>query len=307
VSWDNLGAFSTFPQARRKEFARRLLRLVLGQEQDSLLSLDEVRGRLQAYEQWYVGLRTIPLDDIVGSVDRATDFDKEFLPKRQSMEPRWQRVEQRFEHEAFPPIKAFKVGDAYFVEDGHHRVAIARQRKTEFIDAEITEVKSPVPITPDVDIAEIIHQGMRRWFMRESGLELVRPKAAIDFSRPHSYPELLDIVQAHGFELMLHRQKVVAPAVAAADWYDHRYLPALELIRARGLPRRFPKASDADLYLRVYAQHRELVAVGGPHDVEEAVISAEESASSSPLTAKTRRAVEKVIEEVKGTSKSESE
>ena len=47
MTWDGFGGFSTFPQARRKELARRLVRLVLGQEQDSLLSLDEVRGLLE--------------------------------------------------------------------------------------------------------------------------------------------------------------------------------------------------------------------------------------------------------------------
>jgi hypothetical protein len=306
MSWENLGSFSTFPQARRKELARRLGRLVLGQEQDSLLSLDEVRSRLEAYEQWYVGLRTILVDDIVGSVDRSTDFDRAFLPKRQSMGSRWQRVEQRFEHEAFPPITAFKVGDAYFVEDGHHRVAIAKQRKTEFIDAEVTEVKSPVPITPDTEIAEIIHQGMRRWFMQESGLSLVRPKAAINPSRPHAYPELLDIVRANGFELMLRRQSVVAPAVAAVDWYDHQYLPALELIKSRGLPDRFPRATDTDLYLRVLAQSRELIAVGEEPDLDKAIASTG-SAGAEPLTAKTRRVVKKVIEEVKDTLGDEEE
>jgi hypothetical protein len=299
MSWETLGGFSTFPQARRKELARRLVRLVQGHEQDTLLPLDEVRARLEAYEQWYVGLRTIRVDDIIGSVDRSTDFDRAFLPKRQSMASRWQQVEQRFEHEAFPPITVFKVGDAYFVEDGHHRVGIARQRKTEFIDAEVTEVKSPVTITQDTDIAEVIHQGMRRWFMRESGLELVRPKALIQPSRPHAYPELLDIVQANGFEFMLSRQEVVAPAVAAAGWYDHHYLPAVELIRSRGLPKRFPKATDTDLYLRVHSQHRELIAAGQPHDVEEAIASTQ-STSQTQLTARTRRAVEKVIGDVTG-------
>ena len=293
MSWETLPGFSTFPQARRKELAKRLVSLVRGRGPDALLSLDEVRERLGAYEQSYVGLRTIRLSQIVGSVDRTTDFDREFLPKRENMAPRWRRVEQTFETEAFPPIVVYKVGDAYFVEDGHHRVAIARQRKTEFIDADVTEVKSPVPIRPDTDVAEIIHKGLRQWFMRESGLNLVRPQAVIEPSRPHAYTELLDIVQANGFELMLSRQKVVAPAVAAADWYDHLYLPALDLIRARGLPERFPRASDTDLYLRVHAQHRELVATGGPHGVDEAITSTE-SASPKQLTAKTQRAVEDV-------------
>ena len=303
MSWETLPGFSTFPKARRKEAARRLVRLVQGRDPDDLLSLDEVRKRLGAYEQWYVGFRTIKVSQIVGSVDRTTDFDREFLPKRQNMEPRWRGVEQTFETEAFPPIVVYKVGDAYFVEDGHHRVAIARQRKTEFIDADVTEINSPVPITPDTDVAEIIHQGLRQWFVRESGLNLVRPQAVVAPSRPSSYTELLDIVQANGFELMLHRQTVVAPAVAAADWYDHRFLPALELIRAQNLPKLFPKSTETDLYLQVHAQHRELVAAGAAHDVDDAVASTG-STSSKKLKAKSRRAVDdvkEILEEVKET------
>jgi hypothetical protein len=309
MSWETLPGFSTFPKARRKELARRLVRLVQGEGPDNLLSLDEVRGRLGLHEQWYVGLRTIKVSQIVGSVDRATDFDREFLPKRPNMEPRWRRVEETFETEAFPPIVVFKVDDAYFVEDGHHRVAIARQRKTEFIDADITEVKSPIRITPTTDVAEIVHQGLRRWFMRESGLNLVRPQAAIDPSRPHAYTELLDIVQANSFELMIERQTVLAPAVAAAHWYDHLYVPALDLIRGHGLPKLFPKATDTDLYLRVHSQHQELVAVGASHSLDEAVASTE-STSSKGLGAKTRRVVGEVksaVEDVKDVLSSSEE
>lgn len=301
MSWETLPGFSTFPKARRQALTRQLVRLVQGEGPDDLLSLDEVRGRLGLHEQWYVGLRTIKVSQIVGSVDRATDFDRQFLPKRENMGPRWRRVEETFKTEAFPPIVAFKVDDAYFVEDGHHRVAIARQRNTEFIDADITEVKSPVPITSTTDVAEIIHQGLRRWFMRESGLELVRPRAVIEPSRPHAYTDLLDIVQATGFELMIERRAVVAPAVAAAHWYDHLYLPALDLIRVHGLSKLFPKATDTDLYIRVHSQHEELVAVGASHTMDDAVASTE-STNSRGISAKTRRVAEDVksaVEDVK--------
>ena len=103
--------------------------------------------------------------------------------------------------------------------------------------------------------------------------------------------------------LMLQRQKVVEPAVAAADWYDHLFLPALESIRAQNMPKLFPKSTDTDLYLRVHAQHRELVAAGAPHNVDDAVASTG-SANSKKLKAKTRRATEdvkEVLEEVKET------
>jgi len=239
----------------------------------------------------------------VGSVDRTADFDREFLPKSQSMEPRWKRVEQTFSTEGFPPITAFKVDDAYFVEDGHHRVAIARQRKTEFIDADITEVKSPVPSTADTDVADIVHQGLRRWFMHESGLELVRPQAEIEPSRPHRFAELLDIVWAAGYELMMERQQVLAPAHAAVHWYDHMFLPSLERIQAHGLSKLFPRSTQTDLYLRVHAQHRELAAVGASHTLDDAVGSTAENRPKT-LAARTRRALEdvkEVVEDVKET------
>jgi hypothetical protein len=301
MTWGELPAFSTFEKARRKALARRLARLVRGKDPDQLLSLDDVREHLGLYEQWYVGIRSIPVSDIVGSVDRAADFDRAFLPKRGAMEHRWKRVEQAFTTEAFPPIVAFKVGDAYFIEDGHHRVAIARQRKDGFIDAEVTEVKTPVEVTAATDVADLVHMGLRQWFMRETQLDRVRPDADIDPSRPHSYAVLLDIIQAYGFELMMERQEMVGAVAAAAHWHDALYLPTVEKICAGDLPTVLPRATETDLYLRVHAQHRELASVAAPHSLDDAVGSAE-SAAGGTMKAKARLAVEDVkdvVEDVK--------
>ena len=128
MTWGDLEGYSTFEKARRKELARRLSRLVRGKDPDHLLSFDDVREQLGLYEQWYVGMRQIPVAKIIGSVARATDFDRAFLPRRSTMDDRWKRVEKAFGNEAFPPIVAFKVGDAYFIEDGHHRVARCEPR-----------------------------------------------------------------------------------------------------------------------------------------------------------------------------------
>jgi hypothetical protein len=290
MTWGDLPGYSTFGKARRKELARRLFRLVRGKDTDQLLSLDEVREQLHLYEQWYVGIRSVPLDKIIGSVDRAVDFDRAFLPRRGSMEERWRRVEGAFHAAAFPPIVAFKVDDAYFIEDGHHRVAIAHQRGDEFIDAEVTEVKSPVPITAATDVAEIVHMSLRQWFMGESQLDKVRPRADISPSRPSGYSTLLDIIQAEGFELMMQSQSVVSPAAAAAHWHDTAYLPTIDTVFAGNLPWIFPRATITDLYLRVHSQHRKLVSVTAPHSIDDAVDSAESAASQS-IKAKTRLAI----------------
>ncbi len=290
MTWGDLPGYSTFGKARRKEIANRLISLVRGKEPDPLLALDEVREKLQLYEQWYVGIQTIPVEKVIGSVDRAADFDRAFLPRRSSMEERWRRVESAFQAQAFPPIVVFKVDDAYFIEDGHHRVAIARQRGDEFIDAEVTEVKSPVPITATTEVADVVHLSLRQFFMNATQLDKVRPRADIQPSRPSSYSALLDIVHAAGFELMMQTQSVVSPAVAAAHWYDTAYLPTVDTIHAGNLPWIFPRATITDLYLRVHAQHRKLVSVTASHTIDDAVDSAE-SAASHTIKAKTRLAI----------------
>jgi hypothetical protein len=298
VTWHDLSGYSTFEKARRHEIARRLTRLVRGKDADTLLPLDEVRDKLGLHEQWYVGIQTIPVAKIVGTVDRAADFDRTFLPKRNAMEERWRRVEQTFATEAFPPIITFKVDDAYFIEDGHHRVAIARQRKIEYIDAEVTEVKSPVEITAATDVADLVHLGLHRWFMRSCDLDRVRPRAAIEPSRPHDYGVLLDILHAAGFELMMQRAAVVSSAAAAAHWYDNLYMPTVGTIRAGRLPVLFPRATETDLYLWVHAQHRELESITAPHSVDDAVASAESTATDS-AKAKARMVIEDVKERLK--------
>ncbi len=217
------------------------------------------------------------------------------------MEKRWKTVENTFRGQAFPPIITFRVGDSYFVEDGHHRVAIARQRGDEFIDAEVTEVKSPVRITPETDVAAIVHLGLRKWFMDHCQLDRVRPRAEIEPSRPRGYAQLLDIVFASGFELMMQRSAMVTPARASAHWYDDLYLPAVASIRAGSLPVIFPRASETDLYLRVHQQHRALVSVDARHSVDDAVTSTEETARK-PVTVRTRLALEEVKEKLKAST-----
>ncbi len=297
MTWGDLPGYSTFGKARRKEIAHRLFSLVLGKDSDGLLSLDDVREKLHLYEQWYVGIQSIPIDKIIGSVDRAADFDRGFLPRRSSMEERWRRVESTFQAKAFPPIVVFRVDDAYFIEDGHHRVAIARQRGDEFIDGEVTEVKSPVPITASTDVADLVHMSLRQWFMTESQLDKVRPRADIEPSRPSNYSALLDIIHAGGFELMMQTQSVVSPAAAAAHWYNTSYLPTVDTIFAGNLPWIFPRATITDLYLRVHSQHRKLVSVTEPHTIHDAVGSAE-SAAAHGIKAKTRLAIKDAKEKL---------
>lgn len=249
---------STFRKARRQEAYRRLSQVAGMREQRPLLSLDEVSKRLRALEQTYVGIRPIPVDAIVGTVSRVDDFDRDFLPKRSKIRERWQTVEESYPESDFPPIVVYELDGRYFVVDGHHRVAIAKQRGTEFIDAEITQLRSSSPLPPDADIGSIIMAEQERRFMQESGLERARPDARIEFSRPQGYIELLEHIKVHGFHLMMERGQLLSVDEIAADWYDRVYVPTVEAIRREGLHEMWPKATDADLFLWVSQRRREL-------------------------------------------------
>lgn len=83
-------------------------------------------------------LVTIPVDRIIGTVDRCCDFDRCFRVLRRHLEARLEQVRRRWPTGAFPPIQVERIGDDYFVVDGHHRVALARQLGQRAVEAKVT-------------------------------------------------------------------------------------------------------------------------------------------------------------------------
>jgi hypothetical protein len=263
---------STYDKARRRRAYRSLARLVRARPPESeLLPLEEVSRRLRAFEQHYVGIRPIEVDKIVGTVDRTGEFDRDFLPRGRYVEDRWRRVEEAFPEGAFPPIQVYQVGEAYFVMDGHHRVAIARQTGMLSIDAEITELRSRWKLPADADLGRIIHAEQERIFMEESGLERARPEARVEFTRPQGYVQLLDNVKVHGYHLVQERGEVLPPDEIAGDWYDRVYRPAVEAIRREGLFELYPRATEGDLFLWVYQRLLDLFPECGGVGYEDAI------------------------------------
>ena len=247
---------TTFNRARRRRVLRRLTRS--NGRPETLLPLDEAERRLRPFNRAYLGVRSIPVRQVIGTDGRGADFDREFLPRRPGVAQRWKRVEEAFADAPFPPIVAYKLGDAYFVIDGHHRVAVARQRKMDVIEAELTELKARWHLPADADLVDLIHAEQERVFMDESGLGVARPGARIRFASPGGYIELLENVQINGYHLMLEAGTVLPREQMAADWYERVYLPAVEAVRADGLLDVYPDATEADLFLHLYQRRRQL-------------------------------------------------
>ena len=135
-----------FTRARRRSFVRRMKARLRGDPSStSSLSFEEVRKALGATNKFRLGRRVVPVERVVGSVGRYRDFDQTFLPAKASVEEKWKRIDRAFHRgKELPPVVLYKVGEAYFVEDGNHRVSVARYQGVDWIDAEVVELRSPI-------------------------------------------------------------------------------------------------------------------------------------------------------------------
>ena len=192
-----------------------------------------------------LGLRTVLVDDIVGSVNRWRDFDARFRIKNRSTIYRYTRIKQAVERgQILPPVILYKVRDKYYVVDGNHRVSVAKEVGQTYIDAEVIEFFPPADSEPNLVWRE------RSFFERKTGL------AGIELTELGSYEKLLMQIedfrkeesQALGHELTLEQ--------ASASWEQEIYKPVVALIRKQKLLEEFPNRTEADLFL--YASYHKV-------------------------------------------------
>jgi hypothetical protein len=141
-----------------KDFQRALLKASLHRwkrrlhrdlAEEHLLSFDEAKGALARWGQVYLGMRVVEIEKVTGTVRRYRDFDGSFLPRKQSMSTRWRRVDRAYlQGVELPAVSLYKIGDAYFVRDGNHRVSVARYHRVAAIDAEVVEIRGHMHIDP---------------------------------------------------------------------------------------------------------------------------------------------------------------
>src|ERR687893_2592750 len=139
-----------FARARRRARLRALVaRIRREHTSNRLLSFDDVRREYAANNRFYRGTRVVGVEEIVGSVGRWRDFDRSFLPARASVGQRWKHIDRAFQRgEELPPVKLYKLEEAYFVVDGHHRVSVARYHDVPTVEAAVVEFHSQLPAAP---------------------------------------------------------------------------------------------------------------------------------------------------------------
>jgi hypothetical protein len=122
-----------------------------------LRTFDEAMQNHRLIERFDLGASIVPVEKIIGSVNRQHDFDQNFMPRHEHLSARWQSVDHAYYvGTTLPVIELLKLEDEYYVVDGHHRVSVARYHGQEYIEAHVIEVHAVVWQSCEQTIAESV-------------------------------------------------------------------------------------------------------------------------------------------------------
>ena len=214
-----------------------------------LLDFGEVERLLQLGTRTDIGTHEIPIRDVIGSVSRVHEFDGCFRPRTARLRALVAEIADAKPDAPDDPILVYQVDHAYFVVDGHKRMAIAVAAGREFIDAVVSWYPSRFHLAAGTTIDEIRSTDLERRFRRDTGLEAAVPDARFPLSDPAAYLELAESVKAHAYDLSRDLQRLVEPAEAARHWHDRVFRPVVDTGRAMGLGRVLTSCSDPELFL----------------------------------------------------------
>ena len=247
-----------YSRARRRQLLARLTRRLRGQPSDIglILPFDEVIEALGRVSERSIGLQSITLDSIVGTVGRGRDFDRQFRPVSGRTRTRWERIANAQRRgKDMPPISVYRVGDMHFVRDGHHRVSVGRALRDTHIDAYVTEVRTMVGAEGTLTIGDLPVKSHERVFFERVPLPR-EARAQIALSDPWRYAELAEGVEAWGFRLMQASGELVTREDVANAWLRDEYQPVVAMLRESSL---IGDRTETDAYMRVIGERYRLL------------------------------------------------
>jgi hypothetical protein len=220
-----------------------------------ILPFEEVVQALGRRGERYLGQQTIELDSIVGSVDRTREFDRRFRPTSRRVRQRWQRIaEAQRRGQAMPPIRVFRVGDMHFVEDGHHRVSVARMLGHKDIDAYVTDVRTEVD-PGGLRLSDLPLKSHQRLFYERVPLPQSE-RHRMRLTDPWDYAELAESVEAWGFRYMQAHDELMSREEVAEAWLHEDYEPIVTAIREAGL---IGRDTETEAYMRIVSERYRLM------------------------------------------------
>jgi hypothetical protein len=214
-----------------------------------MLPFDEVVAALGRRSETEVGVQKIRLDTIVGTVDRRSGaFDRAFRPVSEEVRGRWERVAAaRRQGIELPPIDVYRIGDLHFVEDGHHRVSVARALGEETIQARVRLVMTEMSAGRELQLRDLPLKRHERVFHERVPLPPATRKR-IELSDEWRYAHLATLVESWAFRASRDREHLLSREEAAEAWFDEEYEPVTRVLRDLGVG---GSGTETERYLRV--------------------------------------------------------
>ncbi|GAC1490887.1 MAG: ParB N-terminal domain-containing protein [Solirubrobacteraceae bacterium] len=254
-----------FLRARRRQSLSRLAQRLRRAPDDVnlILPFEEVVAALGQTGERPIGLQTIPLDSIVGTVDRTSEFDRKFRPTSARVRSRWERVDNAQRRGTpMPPISVYRIGDLHFVRDGHHRVSVARARGLGDIEAQVVEVTTRLKPTGELTLADLPLKSHERVFLERVPLSEEQAER-VRLSETSHYDTLAEGVEAWGFRRAQERGCFMDRAEVAAAWFTDEYEPVVTMLREAEM---LGSGPEAEAYLRVARERYRLLRTHGWSD-----------------------------------------
>ena len=247
-----------FQRMRRRQVLSHLVRRLRREPDDVglVLPYEDVVSALGFAGEHHIGIEVVRLDTIVGSVDRTRDFDRRWRPTSGRPRERWQRMATAQRRGvAMPPISVYRIGELHFVIDGHTRVSVARAMGWSTIEADVTEIRTRLPLGRIHQRRDLIAKAYQRLFMERVPLP-PEVQSTLVVDDPWSWCELSETVEAWGFRLMQSEKTFHDRPAIATRWYHDEYRPVVRMLRAADL---IEDRTDIETYLTIAAQRYRLM------------------------------------------------
>jgi hypothetical protein len=252
--------FNVVTQQASNDFSRARGKAVLSQiqhflntDRDRLLSFNDVKDILKPKNEVYKGNQTVPIKMIVGSEGRYHDFNKFFLPRKEHLRYRWQRVDEaHIKDIILPPIRLYEIGGVYFVRDGNHRVSVAKTQGVEFIDADVISLSTEINIKPSMTTEELrdaLIAYEKNIFYEKTDFGKLTNYFDLNFSSPGRYDVIYNHILVHKYYLNEQIEEELPFSDALVSWFNNVYNPVIAIIREQWLLVNFQGRTEADLYV----------------------------------------------------------
>lgn len=247
-----------FLRARRRATMARVAARLRGEPNDVgvVLPYEEVVEALGFVSEHSAGPQVVQLEAIVGTVDREREFDRRFRPTSGRVRSRWEHIAAAMRRgESLPPVDLLRIGELYFVRDGHHRVSVSRALGRTDIDAYVTEVVTRVGAGRTITLADLPLKSHERVFFERVPLP-DDARSEIALSDPWDYGRLAEGVEAWGFRTVQNRGEPISRREMAFLWLETEYRPVVAMLREADL---ISSQTETEAYMRISAERYRLM------------------------------------------------